>query len=73
MKRFLLIYSLGLYCMFLLGTTIGSSREPKQIKVEVVETFMSKEQYEFCRDKLFKKYPHEVDKQEWRKCLHGND
>ena len=73
MKRFLLIYSLGLYCMFLISTTIGSSPDLKPRKVEVVETFMSKEQYEFCKKKLFKKYPYEVDKQEWRKCLHGND
>ena len=59
--------------MFLISTTIGSSPDPKPRKVEVVETFMSKEQYEFCKGKLFKKYPHEVDKQEWRKCLYGND
>jgi len=72
MKRFLLIYALGLYTMFLISTTIGSSPDPKPRKVETVEK-MSKERYEFCRDKLFKKYPHEVDKQEWRECLHGND
>jgi len=72
MKRFLLMYSLGLYCMFLIASTIGSNPEPKQRKVEEVK-IVSKERYEFCRDKLFKKYPHEVDKQEWRECLHGND
>ncbi len=58
--------------MFLLGTTIGSSPDPKPRKVEVVEK-MSKEQYELCKKKLFREYPYEVDKQEWRECLHGND
>jgi len=59
--------------MFLISTTIGSSPDPKPRKVEVVETFMSKEQYEVCRDKLFTKYPHKVNQKEWSKCLHGND
>lgn len=66
----ILIFSTCLYMMFLTGSNFGKSpteNEPEK------ETFLSRQQYEICRDKLFTKYPNEIKQKQWRECLHGND
>ena len=68
--RKVLVYSIGSYMMFLIGFNFGqipTEDEPEK------ETFLSRQQYEVCRDKLFTKYPHKVNQKEWSKCLSGND
>ena len=64
---FMFVYTVAFIVVYCLP--INRSPNDGEVKLtqgEIVQ--IKREGYENCRDKLFKKYPHEVNQNKWRKC-----
>ena len=48
---------------------IEIAKEVEVVVEEVITPIKKRHQFEICRDKLYTKYPRNIDSKKWRECM----